>query len=129
MLLIAEILFQTLLPSICTDWGGRKGQERKLVRVTVPWYAGVDHLGLLSILSICPWYGQSSRMLLQECSDPSSFTHCLNIGTDTPVGLYKWGRGSVYSCWPTWMLMLLVPVYSLLIAPGSPQVWLTSVRL
>lgn len=39
---------------------------------------------------------------------------------DTPEGLYGRGRESAYGCWPTWMPMPLLPVYTLLAAPGSP---------
>ena len=59
-------------------------------------------------LSLGPSYGQSSKALF--ClSDSCSSTHGLNMDTDTQVGLCGENGGSVYRCWPTWKLMLLVP--------------------
>lgn len=68
---------------------------------------------------MCPRYGQSPRMPFCP-SDPSSFTHCLN-----KEAIPQWDcmneEEVVYGrCCPTWMLVLLAPGFTLLVAPVSP---------
>lgn len=55
----------------------------------MPWYGGIDHLGLLSMgILLCPWYGQFSRMVFY-LSDPSYFIHCLIMEADIQGAVWR----------------------------------------